>query len=50
VTKSDLRAPGKGRARLIKKSLETGWSSLKQGCDELGVLQTELTEILQDRD
>lgn len=46
LTQADLRAPGKGRGRLIEKSLASGWTSLKQGCPELAVFETELLKIL----
>lgn len=33
---------------MIKKSLEAGWDSLKEGCNELEVLEAELRQILRE--
>lgn len=38
----DERQPGRGRSRLIARSLENGWSSLAAGCPELAQLEEEV--------
>ena len=46
LTPEDSKAPGAGRLRLMAKSLEHGWPSLKAGCSELRVLEDEVRGLL----
>ncbi len=39
---SDVRSPGRGRQRLIERSLSVPWSSLSVGCPELKALSDEI--------
>lgn len=46
VTSADQRTPGRGRVRLIEKSL-TNWGSLAGGCPELGEFASAVQSLLQ---
>lgn len=46
LTPADELRPDGGRSRLIEKSLQSGWESIRTGCPELHGLETDLLAVL----
>lgn len=47
TVEEDARLPGRGRSRLINKTLSAGWKSFRTGCPELGELEAQLLRVLR---
>lgn len=45
TTRTDLKAPGRGRSRLVGVSLANGWKPLSNACPELRELATEIRAL-----